>query len=187
MDTPDPKPCPNIASTKQRTTVYIVSLRHRNSHEQNPRKVACPLVFTVMAFDDSSDSSDGDGQMERSGVGLKSRDSCHPAKKAHQEPPNLGWKVVKVLKNLSEARKYLEESAKVHCHGLPWSQDGKGKGKKQGVTNFCCNFKHSSDCKYKTRILRDLSTNVCTIEETSSVSHADHRIHKTAGHVCAPV
>jgi hypothetical protein len=140
-----------------------------------------------MAFDDSSDSSDGEGQMERPGGGLKDGDSCRPAKKARQERPNLGWKVVKVLKNLSEARKYLEESAKVHCHGLPWSQDGKEKGKKQGVTNFCCNFKHASGCKFKTRILRDLSTDVCTIEETSSVSHADHRIHKTAGHVRAPV
>ena len=142
-------------------------------------KQPVPLVLTVMAFDDSSDSSDGEGQMERPGGGPKHGDSCRPAEKAHQNRPNLGWKVVKVLKNLSEARKYLEESAKVHCHGLPWSQDGKEKGKKQGVTNFCCNFKHASGCKYKTRILRDLSTDVCTIEED--------RIHKTVGHVRAPV
>ena len=109
---------------------------------------------------------------------------CKPwGKKARQEHPNLGWKVVMIVKNLPEAKKYLEESTKAHCNGLPWLQDGKEKGKRQGVTNFCCNFKNTSGCKYKTRSLRDYSTDQCIIEETSSISHADHRIHQTAGHV----
>jgi len=100
----------------------------------------------------------------------------------------LGWTTVWRGPCLEDALKYLDESGSAQCSGFKWLNDGKEKGKTQGVTNFCCQFKNtckgSTDkegCAYKCRILRDYDTSTCLVQETKFVAHSDHRLHKGQG------
>ena len=97
----------------------------------------------------------------------------------------LGWTTVWRGPCLEDALKYLDESGSAQCSGFKWLNDGKEKGKTQGVTNFCCQFKNtckgSTDkegCAYKCRILRDYDTSTWLVQETKFVAHSDHQLHK---------
>ena len=72
----------------------------------------------------------------------------------------------------------------MHITGMPWKRDGKETGTQQGVTKFCCAFQRDSGCQYKCRILRNLCDGSCSIEQTKSIAHADHKkkITKTGVH-----
>ena len=72
----------------------------------------------------------------------------------------------------------------MHIAGMPWKRYGKEKGTQQGVTTFCCAFQRDSGCQYKCRILRNLCDGSCSIEQTKSIAHADHKkkITKTGVH-----
>jgi hypothetical protein len=122
-------------------------------------------------FDDETSDDD----MSRAG-------SFQPPKKARKKRLDLGWREVQHCANIEEARLWMRTSAKATCDGLIWICDGAEKGKKQGVTNYCCAFKHDSKCQCKCRILRDWDTGKCIVQETCSIQHADHRIkHSTVG------